>query len=155
MYQLIVLAILLGLFYAMYGLKPNTKALITQKLKKIMIVLGLLILAALVATGKLSLLLAPILPALILLQRYTPLLQRFFPNMKQQSKRQEEKPGRKSNTKMDKDEAYQVLGLEPGVSNEKIIETHRRLMQKLHPDRGGSDYLATKLNQARDVLLKR
>jgi len=47
-----------------------------------------------------------------------------------------------------------VLGLEPGASAEQISEAHRRLMTKLHPDHGGTDYLASKINAARDVLLK-
>ncbi len=49
-------------------------------------------------------------------------------------------------------EAYQVLGLEPGASREAVIAAHRALIQKLHPDKGGTAYLAAKLNAARDVL---
>lgn len=55
--------------------------------------------------------------------------------------------------KMSIDEAREILGLE-GEINEKIIkEAHMRLIKKNHPDQGGSDYLASKINQARDVLL--
>ena len=50
-------------------------------------------------------------------------------------------------------EALAILGLDESADREQILLAHRRLMQKLHPDRGGNDYLAAKLNQARDTLL--
>jgi hypothetical protein len=57
--------------------------------------------------------------------------------------------------KSDIEEAYAVLGLAPGADAAAIKEAHHRLMKKVHPDHGGSDYLATKINRARDVLLHR
>jgi len=62
---------------------------------------------------------------------------------------------RPSSGDMGVEEAYAILGLSPGADPEAIKEAHRRLMVKLHPDHGGSDYLATKINRARDVLLHR
>lgn len=56
---------------------------------------------------------------------------------------------------MSQEEAYQVLGLEPGAAEAAIRQTHRALMKKLHPDQGGSTYLASRVNQAKDVLLNR
>jgi hypothetical protein len=49
--------------------------------------------------------------------------------------------------------ALEILGLQQGASREEIIAAHRRLMQRMHPDRGGSDYLAQRINAARDFLL--
>jgi hypothetical protein len=50
-------------------------------------------------------------------------------------------------------EAYKILGLEQGASSEEVIKAHKRLMQRMHPDRGGSDYLAAKINRAKDKLV--
>ncbi len=56
---------------------------------------------------------------------------------------------------MSEDQAYQVLGLQKGAPREAIIRAHRALMQKLHPDHGGSTDLAARVNEAKDVLLRR
>jgi hypothetical protein len=54
---------------------------------------------------------------------------------------------------MSREEAYAVLGLKPGASADDVKQAHKRLMKDFHPDRGGSDYLAAKINAAKDVLL--
>ncbi|MEA3543666.1 MAG: DnaJ domain-containing protein [Thermodesulfobacteriota bacterium] len=54
---------------------------------------------------------------------------------------------------MTRQEAYQILGLEPNASQEEIHQAWRRLIKGVHPDSGGSDFLAEKINTARDILL--
>ena len=61
--------------------------------------------------------------------------------------------GRAQGSKMTPREAREILGVSERANQQEIISAHRRLMQSVHPDQGGSDYLASQLNQARDTLL--
>jgi DnaJ family protein C protein 19 len=62
-------------------------------------------------------------------------------------------PPPRQSSSMTRQEAYEVLGLKPGADDDAIHAAHRRLMRTAHPDAGGSDWLASRVNQARDVLL--
>ncbi len=56
---------------------------------------------------------------------------------------------------MSEDEAYEVLGLHKGASRDDVMRSHRSLIKKLHPDHGGSTDLAARVNEAKDVLMRR
>lgn len=59
-----------------------------------------------------------------------------------------------SESEMDRQKALQILNLGEQPSREEIVQAHRKMMQKNHPDQGGSDYLAAMLNQAKDLLIQ-
>ncbi|MEA2824472.1 MAG: hypothetical protein QOF03_954 [Alphaproteobacteria bacterium] len=56
---------------------------------------------------------------------------------------------------MSRAEALTVLGLQEGASDEEVRAAHRRLILQTHPDKGGTNYLAAKINEAKDVLMRR
>ena len=127
------------------------------KLTMALVVVGLLVLAV---TGKihwvgaaLASLIAALRFALPMLIKSLPLIARLFGKRQQANKSQSDTPI--SSTEMSKQEAMDVLGLSKEQLNEEtIIQAHRSLIQKVHPDRGGNAHLAQRVNLAKDCLLK-
>ncbi|HUJ36314.1 MAG TPA: DnaJ domain-containing protein [Hyphomicrobium sp.] len=81
-------------------------------------------------------------------------LDRVHPSWREDMARGESDMSRGPDGRMDLEEALDILGLKPGADAEDVRRAHRDLMLKLHPDRGGSTYLAAKINEAKDVALK-
>lgn len=82
--------------------------------------------------------------------KYWPILRRFSDLKNDQA---ENSAAEVNLSQMSREEALAILGLDEGASDEQIIQAHRSLIQKLHPDRGGNDFLAAQLNAAKDLLL--
>jgi len=80
-------------------------------------------------------------------------LDRVHPSWREDMARGESDMSRGPDGRMDVEEALDILGLKRGADAEDIRRAHRNLMLKLHPDRGGSTYLAAKINEAKDVAL--
>ena len=123
------------------------------------VIIGTLVVLA--ATGRMHWLyalggsIAAFMPRVISALRYLPLINRFRQQYTQNNTRQsgQQATGRTNPGKMTTAEAREILGVKPDASREEIIRAHKRMMQKVHPDRGGTDYLAAQLNQAKDTLL--
>jgi hypothetical protein len=80
-------------------------------------------------------------------------LDRLHPSWREDMARAEGEHGAGPDGKMTREQALEILGLASGASEEAIRRAHRELMMKLHPDHGGSTYLAAKINEAKDVAL--
>lgn len=122
------------------------------------------VLGLLAVTGHLNIITAAIagvvalLPKLVQYARYLPFLSRLLQQRGQQQghpqdQQQAHHQSPRSKKTMSTEEAMEILALNPGYGREDVIKSHRRMMQKMHPDRGGSDYLAAQINAAKDTLL--
>jgi len=115
------------------------------------------VLGVLAVTGHFNIITAMIasaialLPKLVQFAKYIPFISRLYAQNKQPNGQQT--PPTRGKQKMSRDEAMEVLALKPDHTAEDVVQAHRRMMQKVHPDRGGSDYLAAQINQAKDTLL--
>lgn len=122
-----------------------------------------IVLIGLAVTGKIHWLMAGIAALFPLVQKLVPVVLRALPfiNLLRQNKAQQHQQQYRQNNQashsseeMNLKKAKEIFGLKTLESKQQIIQRHRELMQKNHPDRGGSDYLAAQINQAKDILLE-
>ena len=81
-------------------------------------------------------------------------IERNFPEWDERDQGKENRRSIQEDPSMDRQLAIEILGLNDPIEKTDVIKAHRLLMQKIHPDRGGSDYLAKKINLAKDFLIK-
>lgn len=142
-YIIIIVGVLIGL-YALYRFFLSASV---EQVKALFItaafVIVCIVMFFLALTGRFG-------PAVAILVVAAPI---FWPVIKK--KLNIETPPAPSAAPMTREEALKILNVYDGVSEEEINEAYKRLMLKVHPDNQGSDWMAVKLNQARDLLLKK
>ncbi len=153
------LILLLAIAFVVYVLYRRAQATPPEQRKAEYVKLGLgvavLIVVALTVTGRMHWIGAVITGLLVAVRQMLPHLVKLFPilaSMRNKGAAERATPPQ-SSPNMTTKEALAVLGLDEGASEEDIVAAHRSMMQKNHPDRGGSDYLAAKINQAKDKLI--
>jgi len=146
---IIIIATLVLLYLLWRGFRSAPPQQISKWLKRtaFIAIIGILLLLAL--TGRLHWLFVIVGAAL-------PLLQRLWQAWRliRWARKNRQSIGPAAATTLAKQQAYDVLGLQPGATREEIIKAHRSLMHKAHPDKGGSDEQASRLNTAKEILLK-
>ena len=133
-----------------------------QQIVTLAIVILLIALIMMIATGRLHWLSAAITGAIpflrrgVSLLRFAPLLKRLLPGVFGQSAGSKTQQGSRrapQTPTLTKNQARAMLEVPPDATRDEIIQAHRKLMAKNHPDRGGSNYIAAQLNEAKDLLL--
>jgi len=155
---LLLLLVLLGALYLVRWFLTTPAETVAANIRKSLWLLIGLALIFLAVTGKLNIIFAFIGSVIPLIARHIPHLLRLLGLAKSiKSTRTEQKNHSQahSTVAMNKQKALGILGLQKDATKNDIINAHRRLMQKMHPDKGGSEELAAQLNQAKDFLLKR
>lgn len=157
----IVLAAVLFVVLKQWGrLSAEKKKAVTWKT---VFIVGGVMLAFMVLTGRVHVLTAavagliPLLRKLPEIARLVPTLNRFLSGSNAGESVGDgagEQKAQAPDSGMSEKEACEILNVTAACTREEVVTAHRRLIQKLHPDRGGSDYLAAKINEAKSVLLR-
>ena len=159
---LLLLLPVLAIYFVIRWFQTSSVEDIKKQIKKLSWAFIVMLLLLLTLTGKLNVLFAMLGVAIAFIVRLMPIILHYATQLHrlwrmlggnkhqhydQQSSRSASRGG------MSRAEAFDVLGLKPNASKQDIIDAHRKLISKLHPDRGGSDYLAAQINLAKKTLI--
>jgi len=159
----LLVIVIVAFFWIRAALKkePFERKLYMRKSALIGLLLCFIVLALI---GRLSWVFALLSLGLAFVSRFIPVILRYAPQLqqlwflwrnKQGGFSGEARGGSVNKSAMTVEEAYKILGVSMPATKQKIIDAHRKLILKNHPDRGGSSYLAAQINQAKDILLKK
>jgi hypothetical protein len=160
---ILLLLLIIISYFALRGTLKNASVALMKALRTLGWVIGGAFGLYLAMTGKLNALFALIGVFIAFALRFMPILLHYAPQLHrlwraltghvQEGASRHQPPNRSGD--LSAAEAYEILGLQSGASEQDILAAHRKLMLKNHPDRGGSDYLAAKINLAKKTLLKK
>ena len=152
---ILIVAIVLAIVIVLKQVKNTPPAQRKKLYIKLAVGLTAAVVLLLALTGRIHWIGGLIAACIPMLRAALPYVLRYLPFLQQQhSQQQQQQQPPPAQVNVSVDEAYQVLGLQPGADQDAVIAAHRKLIQKMHPDRGGNDYLAAQINQAKEVLLK-
>lgn len=160
MFQLLLIAFIIAIFLTVKYIRKQP----AEKHRSLFIQYGLYGLAILfiilVITGRIHWIAGAIAAVLPIAQRFIGLAIRAMPFLQKAqqaySQHNDQQKNNITENTMDLSQALQVFGFDsndPRPTKDEVVKRHRELMQKNHPDRGGSDFLAAQINQAKDILL--
>jgi len=153
---ILLIAIVLGVIYLLRWFLTTPAETVSANIRKSLWLLLGLLLIFLAISGRLSIIFAFIGSAIPLIAKNLPNILRLLGLVKtiksQQQNNTKQPPARSS--QMNTQEALNILNLKPQATKQDIISAHKRLMQKNHPDKGGSEHIASQINQAKEWLLK-
>ena len=163
MVRIWVILLIIAAFFAIRWFKKTPSAIVARHVRMIVLIFLGTALIFLAASGRLNWIIAVVGIVLAFLLRMMPMIARLAPELYRlwllfkgvRQNTSHQTYSKAGSASMSLEEAYNILGLSPGATRQQVTLAHRKLIQKIHPDRGGNDYLASKINLAKKMLLKK